>query len=125
MITTLTENTTELANDSITAALIACKAIDILKDIEPGGMLTPGPTQDRWNAALDQLNHARATLDVKTSWVGGSAEPYAAFCGNWSEYHGDYTWVPLAGGHRTVEDALAALECVREMAAMYEQEYAG
>jgi hypothetical protein len=94
---------------------IYSKAIDILKDIEPGGMLTPGPTQDRWNAVLDQLNHARVTLDVKTSWVGGSAEPYAAFCGNWSEYHGDYTWVPLAGGHRTVEDALAALECVREM----------
>jgi hypothetical protein len=31
MIATLTENTTELANDIITAALIACKVIDILK----------------------------------------------------------------------------------------------
>ncbi len=71
MITTLTENTTELANDSIAAALIGGLAIDILKDIEPGETLTPGPTQDQWNAALDQLNRARVTLDVKTSWVAG------------------------------------------------------
>jgi DNA polymerase-3 subunit epsilon len=21
-------------------------------------------------------------------------EAYAAFCGNWSDYHGDYTWIP-------------------------------
>jgi hypothetical protein len=51
-------------------------------------------------------------------------EAYAAFCGNWSDSHGDYTWIPLAGGHRAVGDALAALERVREMAAVYEREYA-
>jgi len=51
-------------------------------------------------------------------------EAYAAYCGNWSDYHGDYTWIPLAGNPRAVGDALAALERVREMAAVYEREYA-
>ncbi len=39
-------------------------------------------------------------------------------------YYSDYTWIPLAGGHRPVEDALAPLERVREMVAVYEREYA-
>ncbi len=51
-------------------------------------------------------------------------EAYAAFCGNLSDYHGDYTWIPLQGSHRAVGDARAALECLREMAAVYEREYA-
>ena len=71
MINTLTDDTTALANDIIEAALIAAKTIDILKNIAPGDTLTPGPTQDRWNAALNQLNRARVTLDVKVSWVAG------------------------------------------------------
>lgn len=29
-------------------------------------------------------------------------EAYATFCGNWSDYYDDYTWVPLAGSHCTV-----------------------
>ncbi len=36
----------------------------------------------------------------------------------------DYTWIPLVGSHRTVGDALAALEGVRKMAAVYKREYA-
>ena len=31
---------------------------------------------------------------------------------------------PLSGSHRAVGDAQAALECLREMAAVYEREYA-
>jgi DNA polymerase III subunit epsilon len=41
---------------------------------------------------------------------------YAAYRGNWSSYHRSYTWVPLNGGHRAVEDARAALERMQEMA---------
>jgi len=40
-----------------------------------------------------------------------------------SDYHGDYAWIPLAGIHRAIGDAQAALERVREMA-VYEREYA-
>jgi DNA polymerase III subunit epsilon len=42
---------------------------------------------------------------------------YAAWCGNWSEYHGSYTWQPLPGGtHRATGDALAAHELIKVMA---------
>jgi len=43
---------------------------------------------------------------------------------DWSDYHGDYTWILLMDGDCAVEDALAALERMREMAAAYEREYA-
>ena len=71
MINTLTDDTTGMAEEIIAAALIACKAIDVLKGIEPGDTLTPGPTQDRWKAALHQLNHASVALEVKASWLRG------------------------------------------------------
>jgi hypothetical protein len=51
-------------------------------------------------------------------------EAYATYCGNWSDYHGTYTWISLHGSHRAVVDARAVLECVREMAEVYEREYA-
>lgn len=44
-------------------------------------------------------------------------EVYAAFCGDWSEYHGNYRWQPLGGGHRALGDAQACLEVIRHMAA--------
>lgn len=44
-------------------------------------------------------------------------EPYAAFCGDWSEYHGNYRWQLLPGaGHRALDDCLAALRTLQAMA---------
>ncbi len=71
MIDTLTDDTTGLAQEIIRAALAAAKAIDILKAIKPGDTLTPGPTQDLWNATLQQLNHESRNLEVKASWLRG------------------------------------------------------
>jgi len=53
MINTLTDDTNDMAQEIISAALIACKAIDILKEIKPGEALIPGPIQDQWKATLD------------------------------------------------------------------------
>jgi DNA polymerase III epsilon subunit-like protein len=72
---------------------------------------------------LAQSAHRFHLQELTQEWAC-AMEAYAAFCGNWSEYHGTYTWIPLHGSHRTVGDARAALACVREMAKVYEQEYA-
>ncbi len=74
-------------------------------------------------ARLAQSAHRYHLQDPTQEWEC-AMEAYAAFCGNWSDYHDDYTWIPLMGGHRAMGDALAALEHVREMAAVYEREYA-
>jgi len=71
MISTLTDDTTGLAQEIIRAALTAAKAIDILKAIKPGDTLAPGPIQDLWNATLHQLNHESRNLEVKASWLRG------------------------------------------------------
>lgn len=42
---------------------------------------------------------------------------YAQFAGCWSDYHGDYRWLPLNGGHRAAGDCRAVLDLMREMAA--------
>jgi DNA polymerase III epsilon subunit-like protein len=81
-----------------------------------------------YNAAFDRERLAQSArryhLEELTQEWECAMEAYAAFCGDWSDYHGNYTWIPLAGNHRAVGDALAALERVREMAAVYEREYA-
>ena len=81
-----------------------------------------------YNAAFDRERLAqsarRSHLEELTQEWACAMEAYAAYCGNWSEYHGNYTWIPLHGSHRAVGDARAALERVREMAAVYEREYA-
>lgn len=43
--------------------------------------------------------------------------PYAAWVGDWSDYHEDYRWQPLPGSsHRAVDDCRAVLAVLREMA---------
>jgi DNA polymerase III epsilon subunit-like protein len=80
-----------------------------------------------YNASFDRARLAQSAghyhlQDLAQTWEC-AMEAYAAFCGNWSDYHGSYIWIPLAANHRAVGDALAALERVREMAAVYEREY--
>lgn len=76
-----------------------------------------------YNAAFDRArltqSARRYQLQELTQEWECAMEAYAAFCGNWSDHHGSYTWVPLQGSHRAIGDALAALACLREMAAAY------
>jgi len=41
---------------------------------------------------------------------------YAAWYGEWSDYHNSFTWLPLNGGHRALDDCLATLELLKDMA---------
>lgn len=42
---------------------------------------------------------------------------WSQFCGQWSDYHGNYKWQPLGGGdHSALGDCKAALGCIKEMA---------
>jgi hypothetical protein len=44
--------------------------------------------------------------------------PYSEWVGDWSDYHGDYAWQPLAGGeHRALGDCRAVVDLLRGMAA--------
>jgi len=44
-------------------------------------------------------------------------EAYAAFCGQWSSYHGSYKWQPLMGGdHSALGDCRATLALLQRMA---------
>jgi DNA polymerase III subunit epsilon len=43
--------------------------------------------------------------------------PYSAWCGDWSEYHGDYRWQKLPGGdHSALGDCRATLAVIKKMA---------
>lgn len=41
---------------------------------------------------------------------------YARYYGEYSDYHGNFKWQPLNGGHRATGDCLAALDLIEEMA---------
>jgi hypothetical protein len=49
--------------------------------------------------------------------------PYSDWCGEWSDYWGNYSWQPLDGGHRALGDCRAVVRCLQEMAAP-EQDHA-
>jgi hypothetical protein len=62
---------------------------------------------------------AAASLDRE--WMGGiefncAMEQYAAWCGDYSEYHGNFRWQRLNGGHRALGDCRATLDLIRGMA---------
>ncbi len=43
---------------------------------------------------------------------------YAAWCGEWNNYHGNYRWQKLPGGdHSAIGDCKATLDIIRKMAA--------
>lgn len=43
-------------------------------------------------------------------------EPYSDWVGEWNDYHGNYRWQRLNGGHRALGDCLAVIECLHAMA---------
>lgn len=54
-------------------------------------------------------------LERAARWECAMVE-YAAWWGDWDDYHGSYTWQRLNGGHRALGDCLAVAERLVEMA---------
>ncbi|HEY9697074.1 MAG TPA: 3'-5' exonuclease [Trichocoleus sp.] len=60
------------------------------------------------------------------SWINGQAvhcamDWYSEWCGDWSDYHGNYRWQKLPGGdHTAIGDCKATLAVLQRMAASYE-----
>lgn len=61
-------------------------------------------------------------------WINGkpihcAMHWYSQWCGDWSDYHGNYRWQRLPGGdHTALGDCKATLEVIKRMAASYEPE---
>lgn len=87
---------------------------------ETAGSVESAPGDLRAWALVEGRRHAAAWLDAME--FEDVMVPYSAWCGNWSEYHGDYRWQPLDGGHRAAGDCRAVLECLRVMARPDEDE---
>jgi exonuclease len=77
-----------------------------------------------YNDAFDlaRLRHELALLGADVyeftaaaRWEDAMA-PYSDWCGDWSEWHGNYRWQSLNGGHRALGDCLAVIDCLRAMA---------
>lgn len=65
------------------------------------------------------VTYARAAsqLALKRPRWRCAMELYAQFCGEWSDYHGNYRWQPLPGGdHSALGDARATRDLLRWMA---------
>ena len=73
-----------------------------------------------YNAAFDTARLAQTYrlhgVEVPTYKSDCIMEWYAQWCGQWSDYHGNYKWQPLGGGHDALGDCRAALACLQEMA---------
>lgn len=84
----------------------------------------------RANSALEQAlrvvrddtwEYDRLANDQASWWIGRSdwqcaMIQYAQYVGEWSDYHRDYRYQPLYGGHRAIEDSRACLRVVQGMA---------
>ncbi len=89
-------------------------AVDIFALLSSAGLVLI------YNAAFD-VARLRQTcrlhgVEMPAYEVDCIMERYAAFCGDWSDYHGNYKWQPLGGGHDALGDCKAALGVLREMA---------
>ena len=52
-----------------------------------------------------------------TSITDCAMEWYAQFVGEWSDYHQSFRWLPLpSAGHRALDDCLATVQLIKEMA---------
>uniref|UniRef100_UPI003F4990CA exonuclease domain-containing protein n=1 Tax=Amycolatopsis sp. CA-096443 TaxID=3239919 RepID=UPI003F4990CA len=60
--------------------------------------------------------HPEAERWMETLRTECAMQRYAAWFGDWSDYHGSYTWQPLGGGHRAHGDCVATLAALRRMA---------
>lgn len=70
---------------------------------------------DTWE--YDRLANEQASWWVaRVDWQCAMLQ-YSCYVGDWSDYHRDYRYQPLWGGHRAIEDCRACLRVVQRMAA--------
>lgn len=73
-----------------------------------------------YNAAFDTRRLLMDCYNHKLEPIEFNAEcvmlEYAAYVGEWSDYHDDYRWQPLNGGHSALSDCRATLDRIKEMA---------
>lgn len=90
---------------------------DVWKDLQT---VLAGRLILTYNTEFDEAALARSArryqLQQLTNKWNCIMEWYAQYCGEWSDYWGHYTWQPLYGGHRALEDAQAAQRCLKLMA---------
>lgn len=77
-----------------------------------------------YNRSYDvaRLRHELALLDLDAdAWLAAARWedamiPYSDWVGEWNDWHGNYRWQPLGGGHRALGDCLAVIDCLKAMA---------
>lgn len=72
----------------------------------------------------DLLDVGREWLAIHDAKAEDVLQPYSTWYGEWSEWHGNYRWQRLGGGHRAHGDCLAVIDCLKSMArpSVYETE---
>lgn len=95
--------------------------IDVVKELMP--ILVNASRVVIYNAEYDtrMMFQTLAAASLDREWMGGiefncAMEQYAAWCGDYSEYHGNFRWQRLNGGHRALGDCRATLDLIRGMA---------
>ena len=95
--------------------------------LEAAGVPNQLPPIETAPDSLLSLAYAQATWrgiagTVADGWVRSvqsecAMNQWAIWCGDYSEYHGNYKWQRLNGGHRALEDCRACLGLLHQMAA--------
>lgn len=75
-----------------------------------------------YGVLIGELNRLSMTVEQSNAWLRAATwidvmEPFSQYAGEWSEYHGNYRWQRLEGGHRALGDCQACLSLIRMMAA--------
>lgn len=71
----------------------------------------------QWVSLVKHGPHEAATAWLEAMRLEDVMIPYSDWVGEWDDYHGNYRWQRLDGGHRAVGDCRAVLDLLRAMAA--------
>lgn len=95
--------------------------VDVVKGLMP--ILVNASRVVIYNASYDEsmIYQTCSAAGLDQEWIEGirfecAMEQYAAWYGDYSEYHGNFRWQRLNGGHRALGDCRATLELIRGMA---------
>jgi DNA polymerase-3 subunit epsilon len=108
--------TNEMVEHTPSFAEVFPKILEQLKDRR---VIAYNESFDRWmlRGACRQNQIDEDLVPEPKRWECAMLK-YASYYGEWSEYHGSYTWQPLpSGNHQAGGDCLAVLELIKEMAA--------
>ncbi|MET9294851.1 3'-5' exonuclease [Streptomyces sp. NPDC003077] len=111
----------------LTEALAGRRIVIYNREYDTGRLLWELHLHHRARHTVDLTKHprhgdrrhpaAQAWLDAQ-QWEECAMEQYAAFYGTWHHYWRSYTWQPLGGGHRALDDCHTVITRVEEMAAL-------